>query len=81
MTERLPEALERAAELEAEWPMPEYREAVAGWAEAVRHLTTVEDGDGDDDYIPHLGDCYVGKCDICKAIASFIRAMLGGDHD
>ena len=92
---RLDQALARAAEMVAVCePMyiagfPHGNEAVtqvmpdalAGWAEAIRHLTTVEDAVDEDDYIPHLGSCYVGKCDICKAIASFIKDMLGGSHD
>ena len=79
--ERLDLALRRAAELSQNqhYNTASYREALAGWAEAIRHLTTVEDAVGDDDYIPHLGDCYVGKCDLCRAIAKFITAMLGGD--
>ena len=81
--ERLDAALRRAAEPVMRTSLKAAYDLRAGWAEAIRHLTTIEDAEDfdDDDYIPHLGDCYVGKCEICKAVTKFIRAMLGGDDE
>ena len=92
MTERLGAALERAAERVA--TMRKMYDAkysarieqiahLAGWAEAIRALTSIPcvcaEYPGPVDDQGHRFDCPAQ--DAAKAIASFIKAMLGGGDD
>ena len=83
---RLDAALKRAGEKANEWPQPEYRQAVEGWAEAVKlldcwHQEAYEDSDGSSPTPPvmHDGICddtCDDPCKPCKATTKFCNTTL-----
>ena len=76
-TDRLHEALERAAVPVMRTSLTDADDLRAGWADAVEQMDDTHHWLHVGDQRPDCGDW----CLVQQSIASFIRAMLGGDDE